>query len=166
MDLFTQKKLLIRIIILLIALNLLSLGAFLWKNCSQSHPPENCKKIERGDVSGVLKKELNLNENQFIQVTKLRNLYFQKENIISEAVRSARDSMNQLMYSSKNHEALIVDLAQKVAEKEFQMEMLRFEQAKALKTICTPEQMEKFERLVKEIRDYFKPENSNKRKEK
>ena len=34
---------------------------------------------------------------------------------------------------------------------------LCFEQAKTLKTICTPDQMKKFESLVIDIRDYFKP---------
>lgn len=39
------------------------------------------------------------------------------------------------------------------------MELLRFEQAKEMKLICNAEQQEKFEKLVKEIRDYFRPDN-------
>lgn len=39
------------------------------------------------------------------------------------------------------------------------MELLRFEQAKELKSICNDKQQEKFEKLVKEIRDYFRPDN-------
>ena len=41
--------------------------------------------------------------------------------------------------------------------------MSRYEQAKELKKICTPEQMEKFETLVLEIRDYFKPDKPTKK---
>jgi hypothetical protein len=33
------------------------------------------------------------------------------------------------------------------------------EQAQQLKTICTPQQLEKFDKLVIEIRDYFRPDN-------
>jgi hypothetical protein len=39
------------------------------------------------------------------------------------------------------------------------MELLRIEQAQEFKAICTPEQMEKFEILVKEIGDFFKADN-------
>ena len=56
------------------------------------------------------------------------------------------------------------DLAKRVSEYEYKMELLRYEQAQQFKSICTPEQREKFEALVKEIRDYFKPNNQPPRK--
>ena len=39
------------------------------------------------------------------------------------------------------------------------MEFIRIAQAKELKSICNKEQLQKFETLVKEIRDYFRPDN-------
>jgi Spy/CpxP family protein refolding chaperone len=65
--------------------------------------------------------------------------------------------MNALMFNKLTDEAVVKALARGIAESEYQMELLRLEQAQNLKAICTPEQLEQFEALVKEIRDYFKP---------
>jgi hypothetical protein len=42
---------------------------------------------------------------------------------------------------------------------------LRIEQSKQLKSICTPEQLDKFESLVIEIRDYLRPNNQKQKRE-
>ena len=55
-------------------------------------------------------------------------------------------------------------LAKQTSAFEYQMEMLRYSQAKELKLICTAEQQEKFEALVKEIRDFFRPDNQPKKR--
>ncbi|MEI8204297.1 MAG: hypothetical protein WCH34_14840 [Bacteroidota bacterium] len=162
MDIFAQKKLLIRIIILLIALNVLSVSVFLWKECFHKPPPrENNQREENRDVSAVLKKELSLNDSQVEAIKVLRTDFFEKENVISSAIKSERDSMNQIMYSQSANEELLTSLAQKIADNGYQMELLRVAQAKQLKSICQPEQLEKFQGLVKEIRDYFRPEKNN-----
>jgi Spy/CpxP family protein refolding chaperone len=158
MDVFTQKKLLIRVVVLLSIFNLLFIAFFVWKEISRpkrgdARPPEGKK-----EVSEILKKELNLNETQAEQIKQLRLGFFEKETTLSNAIKNERDSMNQLMYNKVTDDSLVLSLARKIAENEFEMERLKLEQSKQLKTICTPEQLEKFGKLVKEIRDYFKPE--------
>ena len=76
-----------------------------------------------------------------------------------DAVRNERDSMNTVMFNKNNNEELVKSLAKRISDNEYQMELLRFDQAKEFKSICTPEQLEKFEGLIKEIRDYFRPDN-------
>jgi ribosome biogenesis GTPase A len=68
------------------------------------------------------------------------------------------------MFNKSINDTLILSLAKRVSQNEYKMELLRFEQAKKFKTLCTPEQLEKFNDLVIEIRDYFKPEKEPKRK--
>jgi len=154
MDVFAQRKLLIRIVIILIFFNVLSIGVFLWK------PPrerENHQKENR-DVSDILKRELNLSEEQFNKFKDIRSSFFEKEKNLSESIRSERDSMNEAMFNKTTDEELVRSLAKSISDNEYNMELLRLEQSKQLKTICTPEQMDKFGELVKEIRDYLKPE--------
>ncbi len=158
MDLFSQKKMLIRLVIILILLNGLSISAFLWKEFSHKPHDERPENREKKDVASVLKKELDLTVEQFDKIKSLRNGFFEKESVLSSSIRAERDSMNLLMYSKNSNDSLVLSLAKDISDKGYQMEMMRYEQAKALKTICNPEQMEKFEKLVKEIRDYFKPE--------
>ena len=67
--------------------------------------------------------------------------------------------MNVIMFNKLTDSLLIKSLAANIAANEYQMELMRFQQANELKKICNPQQLEKFERLVIEIRDYFRPDN-------
>ncbi len=162
MDIFAQKKLLVRTVIVLVSLNLFSVGIFLWKGVHRRHEPALYPKPDYKDVSGVLKKELNLTDEQVIKINNLRSDFYEKENILTLTIRNERDSMNVAMFNKATDDSLVKSLARRVAENEYRMELLRFEQAKDLKTICTPEQLEKFQNLVLEIRDYFRPDNQHK----
>jgi Spy/CpxP family protein refolding chaperone len=104
-----------------------------------------------------LKEELQLSPKQVSQLIDLREDFFLKESKLKKVIKSQRDSMNELMFNAQTDTGLVKAIAKRVSENEFKMEMLRFDQAKTLKTICTPLQMKKFEVLVIDIRDYFKP---------
>ena len=157
MDVFAQRKLLIRVVIVLIFLNILSIGVFIWKDICIKPPRENHQKEHR-DVSDILKRELNLSELQVQQFKEIRLGFFEKEKVLSETIRSERDSMNEAMFNKTTDEELVRSLAKCISTNEYNMELLRLEQSKQLKAICTPEQMDKFGNLVREIRDYFRPE--------
>jgi Spy/CpxP family protein refolding chaperone len=164
MDIFAQNKLLIRIVIILAVLNVLSISVFVWKDVSRNPPPPPNDTNERKDISLILQKQLNLSEPQTEQIRTLRSDFFQKEKELETIIRNERDSMNVAMFNKSINDTLILSLAKRVSQNEYKMELLRFEQAKKFKTLCTPEQLEKFNDLVIEIRDYFKPEKEPKRK--
>ncbi len=164
MDIFAQKKLLGRLVILLTALNLVSIGIFLWKDSLHHHEPELFPShSEYRDVSIVLKKELNLSDIQVEQIKNLRIDIFEKEKSLASTIRDQRDSINAAMFNKVTNEEEVKALAKSVADKEYQMELLRIDQAQQLKALCTPEQLEKFKDLVLEIRDYFRPDNQIKK---
>lgn len=162
MDVFTQNKLLLRLVIVLAIINALSIGVFLWKG--NSNPPPPHEKDVKADVSEVLQSKLNLTEDQTSQIRKIRNDFFIKEKQLESDIRAARDSMNEAMFNKAVNDSLVISLAKRISANEFNMEMLRFEQAKQFKSICTPQQLEKFNELVKEIRDYFKPDHNPEKK--
>jgi Spy/CpxP family protein refolding chaperone len=158
MDIFTQKKLLLQLVILLTVLNLALIGIFLWKDVfRRPRPTEQTK--EYRDVTKILERELKLTRRQVDQIKNLRSVSFEKERVLSEIIRSERDSINAIMFGNAPDEILVKSLARRVAENDYQMELLRFEQSREFKSICTPEQLQKFEGLVLEIRDYFRQDN-------
>jgi periplasmic protein CpxP/Spy len=165
MEIFKQKRVLIRIILLLSFLDLLLLGAFFWKEVVHRPPPPDSPGIEHHTISSLLRQELKLSDQQVEQLKNLRSDFMEKEKVLSEKIRQERDSMNGSMFNKTTDEAQVIFLAHAIAEHEFQMEMMRFEQAKKFKSICTPEQLAKFENLVKEVRDYFKPDDKPKKPE-
>jgi Spy/CpxP family protein refolding chaperone len=153
MDIFAQNKLLIRLVLFLVLLNLFSIGLFLWKGVGhRPGPPPGFR-----DVTEVLRRELNLTEQQAQQVNDLRITYFEKEKLVLDQLRAERDSMNNEMFNVNTDDSLMKTLAKNISENEYRMEMLRYEQSKELKAICSPDQLAKFAKLVGEIRDYFHP---------
>lgn len=158
MEIFAQNKLLKWCVAVLAIINILTLGTFLWKE----YLPPNQRPVipdDFRDVSCVLQKELNLTSGQAEQIKKLRADFYDKEKVLSLTIRGERDSMNLIMFNKNTDDTLVKLLARGVAENEYKMELLRLEQAQQLKSICTPQQLEKLDKLVKEIRDYFRPDN-------
>lgn len=162
MDIFTEKKFLVRSVIVLALLNIISTGIFLWKGSTCSERPRDSDNYKK-EVATILEKELQLTEEQVEQIKKLRAVFSEKEKEISRTIKSKRDSMNAEMFKITTDDSLVIALAKGVADNEYQMELLRFEQSKAFKAICTPGQLEKFDNLVKEIKDYFKPDKPQKK---
>ena len=163
MEIFSQNKLLIRCVIFLALLNVFSISVFLWKEFHHG-PLLFPKNEDYHDVSGILQRELDLSPEQAAQIKALRSEYFDRESLLTQRIRSERDAMNEQMFNKNTDTNVIKSLAREIVDNEYQVEMLRFEQAQKLKAICTAHQLEKFEQLVKEIRDYFRPDNQPKRR--
>lgn len=160
MDIFAKQKLLIRAIVVLVILNIGLIGFFIFKEMKPDHKPLLFPKNEAyKDVSGILKTELNLSNEQVIQFDEIRKRNFEKQAALKEIIRGDKDAMNEEMFTKKSDESKIKLLAKQIAENEYQMELLRYSQAKELKAVCNDKQLDKFENLVLEIRDYFKPDN-------
>ena len=163
MDIFNQKKVLTRIIVFLIFLNLVTISFFVLKE--SHHEPFLFPKNEAyKDVTNVLKKELHLNDKQLKDFNSIRERFFEKEVVLKQTIKYQKDSMNVEMFNKNSNDNLIKLLALKISENEYKMEILRYEQAQELKAVCTPEQQERFQNLVIEIRDYFRPDNQPQRK--
>lgn len=157
MDIFAQKKFLVSTVVVLTVLNIISIGVFVWKDFSHRPPPLPPHHFR--DVSGILKRELQLSDEQSMKIDMLRSDFFEREKAVLSVLRSQRDSMNMEMFNKNTNHDLVQSFARRIADNEYAMEMLRYEQAQQLKSVCTPEQLEKFEALMVEIRDYFRPDN-------
>ena len=169
MDIFAEKKLLIRLILVLALLYMVSIGVFLWKGLNKNKPNPNRERKDdaprdRKDVAAVLEHELGLSDEQVEQIQRLRADFSDKEDVVTQGIRTKRDSMNIEMFNKNSNDETIKSLAHGIADLEYQKELLRYEQSKAFKAICTPEQLERFEKLVKEIKDYFRPKDGQKKK--
>ena len=158
MEIFAQNKVLKWCVAVLVIINMLTLGTFLWKAYSITNQrpiiPDDFR-----DVSGILQKELDLTADQTKQIKKIRADFYDKEKVLSVIIRGERDSMNMIMFNKNTNDSIVKLLARSVAENEYKMELLRLAQAQQLKAICTPTQLAKFDKLVIEIRDYFRPDN-------
>ncbi len=161
MDYISKYKILFRLVILLFILNATTIGFIVWHKFNKPKREAHLFKQRESfkDVSKILKSELQLDQNQMLHFESIREKYYQQEVKIASRIKAEKDSINAIMFNKNSNEILLKQLAHRVAENEEAMELVRIEQAHELKTICTPDQQVKFELLVKEIRDYFRPDN-------
>lgn len=141
-----------RVVVLLIVLNLLS-WTTLWyfsKNSDEGPPKKDITKLTE-----LLKEKLELSEKQANHLLQIREDFFRKEEKLGDEIRNKRDSLNEQIFNKEINEVAVDQLARRIAEGEYQMECYRIEQAKQLKALCTPKQLERFQELVLEIRDFF-----------
>jgi periplasmic protein CpxP/Spy len=165
MDIFSQNRLLVRTILVLVILNLGSITFFTIKEMQSHREPLMFPKNEAyKDVSKILKKELDLTNEQVLQFDEIRKRNFEKQAILKKIIRDYKDAMNMEMFNKNSNDDKIKSLARQVSENEYKMELLRYYQAKELKAVCKPEQLDKFQDLVIEIRDYFRPDNQPKKR--
>lgn len=157
MDVVSHKRLMNFLVIFLLVLNIVLVILFVLytnRNINRAKGPA----FDNPDIAfDVLKEELDLNEKQVNSFKSIRLDFFAKERVITEEIRSARDSMNEEMFEEFTDSAKMHALARRISQHIFRMEELRYEQSEKIKAVCNPEQQKKFKQLVREIRDYLKP---------
>ena len=165
MDVFSQNKIFIRAIIILVTLNIVLIGFFIFK---EMKPPHESNPFPRDEayknVGPILKKELDLTDKQLEQFNEIRKQNFENQAAIKSIIDKDKDEMNQEMFNKYSDEQKVTSLAKKISENEFKIELLHFEQAKKLKAVCNDKQLDKFQDLIIEIRDYFRPDNQPRRR--
>ncbi len=161
MDVFSKNKLLVRLVIVLIVLNVVSI-AMMWyaKHDRNAPPPPPVNEHNKDNLLQTLGDELSLNEEQKSKLKQIREEFYSYEKPLSQLIRSQRDSMNLILFSSTTDSILVNNLARRVADNEYKMEKYRIHQAKQLQSICTADQLNKLNNLVIEIRDYFQPKKN------
>lgn len=156
MDIFTSNKLFWRLVLLLLFLNILSTAYLFWHRPDDKMDREP-KRRKENSVQ-FLKDKLHLTHDQELQIRAMREKYTREEEKVSSVIRAQRDSMNRLMFSADSDTSKLRLIAARVAANEFNMEMLRIQQAEEFKKCCTPEQVEVFRQMMVPIRDFFQPE--------
>jgi hypothetical protein len=164
MDIFSKNKFLQRVVLILIFLNIVSISFFWFQQRENRNRREPRKDTEK--AVSILTEKLQLDKNQEQALIKIRDDFYQKEEVLIKLIKSQRDSMNIEMFNENTDTIHLNTLAKQVAENEYQMELYRINQAKQLKDICNKEQLKKFKDLMLEIRDFFQPKKNTEKKNK
>ncbi len=165
MDIFSQNKLLIRTILFLVVLNLGSITFFTIREMRPRHDGENPPNDEKkNELSAILKKELNLSEQQVAKFDEIREQNASKKQELKQAINEDKELLNQEMFDQNSNNERLLALAKKIGDNEYRIELSKINQSKQLKSICNPDQLEKFQDLMVEMRDYLRPNNQPQRK--
>ena len=159
MDIFSQKKFMIWTITLLVLLNIISL-ATLWYQRSE-RPPQQVRQGEQRQesVTQFLNRELQLADDQKKEFERLRREYVDASTKLNEEIRAAKKSLFDLLAAPAPEKTTIDKLTGEIGTKQAQLDLMLFNHLTALRTLCTPVQRDKFNTILREIRDLMRPQN-------
>ena len=150
MDYFQKNKILIAAVIVLIILNVVSIGTFwfgfIHPPMKGMHPFGNQPPPEQ-----FIEKELNLNAPQIEQFHQLRDVHLsQVKGLIDIMQKVKNEAYKELLIESPNKQK--VDSLFEVSGKlQVQLEKMTFVHIAKLRTLCTKEQVPVFDRLFQDI---------------
>lgn len=160
MDIFTKKSFLTWVIIILVILNLISLGT-LWFTRLKHDPgpphvrfdPEN----RRERVQEFLKRKLQLSEEQIRKISNLQEEYFQKSRELKQQSHQLRQMLTRELFTAALDTQRVNQLTEKIGSKEAALEKMRYKHFYELKSIFTSEQQRRFRILFRRLMERIRP---------
>lgn len=158
MDFFTKKRLVTWSIVILVLLNLMTLGT-IWlqrfRHPLPEPPPSHESRPER--VQHFLKKELGLTDKQSEQFKEFRDQHFAQSFAIRKDIHRLKKEITDELFTSTPDTEKVEKLANEIGAKESELEKLLFHHFQDLMSVCQPEQKEKFKALVHDLLRMIKP---------
>jgi periplasmic protein CpxP/Spy len=147
MSYLRNNKILLFIIAVLLLTNVALLYFKVWNRDERGKGQGGNK----GMLTGVLEKEVGFSKEQLAQYEDIRTKHFESMKPYFDAVRNAKDSLYSLMKLEYVTDSLADAYAERVSERQKQVELKMFRYLKTVEALCTPEQRPKFDSVVKKM---------------
>jgi len=144
----TKTKTLVTIIVFLLITNFAMLIFFI----ILGKPAQRQRNHETNGMYNSLQNEVGFSKEQLAKYQALRKEQLQKVKPLFNEVRNAKKDFYNLIYSNNISDSLINADADSIAQKQKTLDMQMFLYFKNIRSICTPDQAEKFDStLNKEV---------------
>jgi len=148
MNATAKTKSLITIIIFLLMTNIAMLVFFILLGKPAERKPRN---HETNGMYTSLQNEVGFSKEQLDKYQVLRKEQMEKVKPLFNDVRNAKKDFYGLIYSSNMPDSLIKADADSIAQKQRTLDMQMFSYFKNIRNICTPEQTQKFDSVIKKV---------------
>lgn len=143
-----KNKVLIFIITVLLLTNMAVLVYFLWFKQS---PKINRNNFNRDGMAESLKKEVGFNNEQVAQYKQIRDKQWDTMRMKFDDLRKAKDSLFNLIGATDVPDSTLNSAAGKIAERQKALDLQTFNHFRAVRQLCTPDQLPKYDSLVKRM---------------
>jgi periplasmic protein CpxP/Spy len=138
---FTQNKLLVLLVAILLVANLcLMLYFFVFRN---RHEPEGSR-----PVSDFMQKELGLNPQQTEKFKQLRDEHRAAVKPVVDEMKKLKDSLYNLLQDPEANDSSARVIAEQIGDKQEEWEILIFHHFEKVRAICDSSQLPKLDTLV------------------
>jgi Spy/CpxP family protein refolding chaperone len=151
MDLINQNKFKNWLIIVLLAINLITVSV-IWIQITKKNEPQQVVQDNRPSESvNLLKKALDLNEDQTKQLEKMRTDQFDQSKKYNDRLNDLKKQLAEELFKESPDTTLANTKAKEIGDLQSKVESIRFKHFKELLAICTPEQKEKLKPILVEL---------------
>ncbi len=144
----TKTKSLVTIIIFLLITNIAMLVFFILLSKPVDRKQRN---RETNGMYTSLQNEVGFSKDQLDKYQLLRKEQMEKVKPLFNEVRNAKKDFYGLIYSSNVPDSLLKADADSIAQKQKTLDMQMFTYFKNIRNLCTPEQTEKFDTVIKKV---------------
>ena len=170
MDLIRQNRLMAITVGLLVLLNLTALGTLWWTRLAPPPLPGPAPQQMPGpegrnvDVVGFLARELKFDRDQTRQFRQLRARFFDEEFRLRQEIHDLKQALTKAVFDANTDPDQMNALAVQIGEKHQEMELIQFEHLRAIKSLCTPQQKERFMALMDDVLRLTQPRGQGPRR--
>lgn len=145
MNTAAKNKTLISIIVLLLLTNIAVLSYFMFFNKSHRHGGDK----QRSGFIAALQKEVGFTEAQMKQFNEIRVANWEKARSKMDDIRRIKSNLFELTKQPVVADSTVQLLADSIGMLQKEVELNLFKHFKAIRAICTPEQLPKLDSLLK-----------------
>lgn len=156
MNYFTNQRLLVWLVIILVILNICTLTTF-WVFGKKFHRPLEGKH-GAGCIEKFLAHELNFSKDQEEKLLQSDRIYFPKIGQLFNNIEEQKMKMSEQIFAPRQDTLFIDSLIRNIGVKEAEIERLIFYHLKELNSICDKKQQEKLKFIHHELLQFTAPE--------
>lgn len=144
----TKNKSLISIIVFLLITNIVMVVFFLVLN---KPAQRNFRSKDQNGMSGMLQKDVGFSNGQLNTYQTLRKAQLDSVHLLFDDVRKAKIDFYNLLYAPNVPDSALSMAADQIAVKQKTLDLHMFNHFKLVRSICTPDQLQKFDTTIKRI---------------
>ena len=153
MDIFTQKRFTISLIVVLVILNIGTLALLWLREIHRPGPPLPPQRppADKPGSASMLKSELGLSDEQFERYRELREQHREKTAGIQDEMHALKRRLFNELFESELDTLEVERIIRVLADKEEMLERVTFAHLRDLRDLCGEGQKEKLQKLLDEF---------------
>lgn len=121
------------------------------KTGKEATPPAQGQPGGRNGIATQLQKEVGFSEQQIAQYKDMKAAHWKIAKPLFDAMQKSKDSLYELVKQPTVDEALLQQRAENISERQKALEIQGFRHFKEVRGLCTPEQLPRYDSLLKKI---------------
>jgi len=148
---FPRQKWLLLLVAILLVTNVITLSIYWSKKTQDDHHPEQGGGDRQRRMGQFMVNELKLDKEQEAVYWKMRDTMLSQQRLLMDSIRNTKKRFYDLLQDPAPSDSLLNAKMNEAAEIQKKLDLTTFQHFQKVRALCKPEQVLKFDTVVKEI---------------